>query len=141
MRWNYIPKRKRVISLDFAFAKRMKVLENIEKRAIDAAKHGFTSKDSLRRAFMVINQEEIDEVDKYAIFSLIVNYVLTPEGRKRILDEGHKKEVQEYFKRELGIAWQPGYLHIKEDDGSVETIKLMRFYLADEKPSFLRCQD
>jgi hypothetical protein len=64
MRWNYIPKRKRVISLDFAFAKRMKVLENIEKRAIDAAKHGFTSKDSLRRAFMVINQEEIDEVDK-----------------------------------------------------------------------------
>lgn len=123
--------------MDFDFLD-VKEYERIEQKALDALKNSPTAKEGLQKAYAVLKKEDIDESNQIAIFSLIVNMLLTEEGRQKIMKEGHKKEVQKYFKDELGIAWAPGYLNIDNGDGTISEIKLMRYYLADEPPSFLR---
>lgn len=107
------------------------------QKAFAALQNSPTPKEGLQRAYAAL-KEGLDESTRIAIFSLIVAELLTQEGREMILKEGHKKEVQEYFKEELGIAWAPGHFSMEEEDGSISEFKVMRYYPIDDPPSFVR---
>lgn len=129
---------ERVCGMDFDFHDfDVEKFEQVHQKALDALQNSPTPKEGLQRAHAVLKKEGLDESARIAIFSLIVNELLTQEGRKMILKEGHKKEVQEYFKKELGIAWSPGHFSMKEEDGSISEFKLMRYYPIDDPPSFV----
>lgn len=110
----------------------LQTFKRVEEKALAALRQGFTAKDGLRRAHMAMIADGLNRQEVDFLFNWIVHCILTDDARQLIMKEGHRPEIKEKFRRELGIAWQdiPIAQGISPQKTSISNLK--RYYLADE---------
>ncbi|TCW41668.1 hypothetical protein EDC32_1011335 [Laceyella sacchari] len=112
----------------------LQTFKRVEENALAALRKGMTPKDGLRRAHAAIMAEGLSQREVDFLFNWIVNCILTADARKLIMNEGHRPEIKEKFRRELGIAWQDIPIGQDLSINKQSLPRLKRYYLADEFP-------
>ncbi|MFC7442208.1 hypothetical protein [Laceyella putida] len=112
----------------------LQTFKRVEEKALAALRQGFTAKDGLRRAYMAMLAEGLSQQEVDFLFNWVVNCILTADARQLIMKEGHRTEIKDKFRRELGIAWQdiPIAHGISRNKSGIYHLK--RYHLVDEQP-------